>query len=99
MQMDADGNGDALEGEELVGLADWVWSSFHPGGEALSEAQKADESSELLRRLDANGDGRMTFDEFVGWFRRTWASIERYRRGVAQDRLSPPNSVETGDVG
>ena len=82
-QLDTDGNG-ALEGEELVGLAQWVWSSFHPGGEALNEEQKADESSKLLRRLDANGDGQMGFDEFVGWFRRTCAGIERYRRGLAQ---------------
>ena len=81
--LDTDGNG-ALEGEELIGLAQWVWSSFHPGGEALSEEQKADESSKLLRRLDANGDGQMGFDEFVGWFRRTCAAIERYRRGLAQ---------------
>ena len=77
-QLDTDGNG-ALEGEELVGLAEWVWSSFHPGGEALSEEQKADESSKLLRRLDANGDGQCGFDEFVGWFKRTCAAIERYR--------------------
>ena len=28
--------------------------------------------------------GSMGFDEFVGWFRRTCAGIERYRRGLAQ---------------
>ena len=39
-KLDADGNGH-LEGDELVELAEWVWSSFHPGGEALSEEQKA----------------------------------------------------------
>ena len=47
-----------LEGDELVGLAEWVWSSFHPGGDALSEEEKAAESSKLLGRLDANDDGR-----------------------------------------
>ena len=41
----------------LLELAEWVWSSFHPGGEALSEEEKAAESSKLLGRLDANGDG------------------------------------------
>ena len=25
----------------LLELAEWVWSSFHPGGDALSEEQKA----------------------------------------------------------
>ena len=36
--LDADGNG-TLEGDELNGLAEWVWTSFHPGGEPITERE------------------------------------------------------------
>ena len=62
--MDLNANG-VLEGPELVALAQWVWSSFHPGGEPMSAEQKQSESAKLLRRLDADEDGVMTFKEFA----------------------------------
>lgn len=34
--LDLDGNG-VLNGIELMNLANWVWDSFHPGGEPLPE--------------------------------------------------------------
>ena len=67
-KLDANGNG-LLGRDELVELAEWVWSSFHPGGDALSEEEKAAESSKLLGRLDANDDGCISFDEFASWFK------------------------------
>ena len=40
-ELDADGNG-YLEGPELLKLAQWVWSSFHPAGSSpLSEKEMA----------------------------------------------------------
>lgn len=37
--MDEDGNG-VLNGQELVKLANWVFNSFHPDGEAFTDEQK-----------------------------------------------------------
>jgi len=88
-KLDTNGNG-VLDGDEITGLAQWVWSSFHPGGEPLSNELIAQESVKLLGRLDANGDSLLAFDEFADWFRRTCASIERYRRGLAQKNMGRP---------
>merc|ERR1712166_1353681 len=81
-QLDKNGNG-LLEGEELTALGDWVWSSFHPGQNSILAAQEL-EGAKILGRLDANSDGAMSFEEFEGWFRKTCASIEKYRRGLSQ---------------
>ena len=91
-KLDANGNG-VLEGDELLGLAEWVWSSFHPGGVALTADEQQAESAKLLGRLDTNGDGCMSFVEFGAWFKRTCSSIERYRRGLAQGK---PQQVPKG---
>merc|ERR1719305_970614 len=95
-QLDADGNG-VLEGPELFGLSEWVWSSFHPGGQPMSEEEKQTFGAKLLGRLDENSDGMMSFDEFGGWFRRTCASIEKYRRGLAQKKKKPALPLTVGD--
>merc|ERR1712166_344887 len=81
-QLDKNGNG-LLEGEELTALGDWVWSSFHPGQDSILSKQEL-EGAKILGRLDANSDGAMSFEEFEGWFRKTCASIEKYRRGLSQ---------------
>eukprot|EP01051_Picozoa_sp_SAG22_P012857 SAG22_NODE_1376_length_4554_cov_11.791919_4_plen_196_part_00 len=46
-----------LDGDELLNLVDWVFESFHPGGEKMSEGQKDLEVASLLKQLDGNGDG------------------------------------------
>lgn len=71
-QFDVDGNG-LLEGDELVNIGEWLWSSFHAGEEA-SEKKKEAEGLKLLYRQDENGDGVLSFDEFEGWFRKTCAA-------------------------
>ena len=81
-QLDVNSNG-LLEGDELSGLATWVWSSFHPGGQPVSAEFMEQEGAKLLGRLDANGDGAMSFDEFAEWFRRTCESVAQYRRGLS----------------
>jgi len=89
-----DVNGDnVLEGDELIGMAIWVWSSFHPGGKPLTNQEKEEEASKLLTRLDKNGDGFMSFDEFSEWCRKTFVEIERYRKGLA-DRTPKVDQVE-----
>ena len=62
-QLDTDGSG-YLEGEELLHLAEWVWSSFHPDGEPLSDDERAKMSDKLLHRLDENSDGKLSMAEF-----------------------------------
>ena len=34
--------------------------------------------------MDADGDGKLDFDEFAAWFTRTCQSISKYRKGLAQ---------------
>lgn len=93
-QLDLDHNG-ALEGDELLKLAEWVWTSFHPDGEAVSEDQKQDEASKLLRRLDSNKDGKLVFEEFGSWFRGMCTRIAKYRRSRAHKaRIQKANSSQ-----
>ena len=82
-QMDKDGNG-TLDAAEMRELALWVFSSFHPGGEALPADRQQKEADKLTKRLDADGDGKLSFEEFAAWFKRTCAGIAKYRKGLAQ---------------
>ena len=76
--LDADGNG-TLEGDELNGLAEWVWTSFHPGGEPITEREKAKLTRKLLKRIAVKHNGQMTFDDFHDWFLKTCDEIEAFR--------------------
>jgi hypothetical protein len=61
-------------------LADWVWGSFHPGHRRAEAKHSAQLDRELMRRLDASHDGRISFDEFLGWYARVCHEIEAFRR-------------------
>ena len=74
-ELDTNGNG-LLDGDELVQLVEWLWTSCHSIGEPLSDKHRATKVAKLLWRLDANGDGCMSFEEFGGWFERACANIE-----------------------
>ena len=87
-QLDADGNG-FLSGEEIHNLALWVFGSFNPGEKALPKAIREAEANKLMGRLDANADGKIDFDEFEGWFTRTCASIQKFRRAQARKAEQP----------
>ena len=93
-KLDINQNG-LLEGDELLELAEWVWSSFHPGGEPLSGEQQAAEVIKLMGRLDEDADGVMSFDEFGEWFEKTCASVEKFRRGLAQRRTDNRSSASS----
>ena len=84
-QMDKDGNG-TLDAAEMRELALWVFSSFHPDGEALPADRQQKEAEKLTERLDADGDGKLSFDEFAAWFKKTCAGIAKYRKGLAQKK-------------
>ena len=70
-QLDTNSDG-MLDERELLGLADWVWGSFHPGGRPLSQQERRAEADKLLGRLDANQDQQMDFDEFADW----WVAVQ-----------------------
>ena len=91
-QLDTDDNG-LLEGRELVGLADWVWSCFHPGGKPLSDQEKATEGAKLVALLDGDGDSCLSFEEFSGWFREMCVSIHKYRRAQANRKDKPQSET------
>jgi len=82
-EFDRDNNG-VLEGDEVEDLAAWVWKTFHPGGEAVSQEIRETETSKLMPQHDENGDNRMNFQEFESWFKKTCVAIERFRlRGAS----------------
>jgi len=84
-QMDKDGNG-TLDAAEMRELALWVFSSFHPGGDALPADRQQKEAEKLTKRLDADGDGKLSFEEFAAWFKKTCLGIAKYRKGLAQKK-------------
>ena len=102
-QMDKDGNG-VLDMAELLDLADWVWESFHPNGEFVSEAERTTMAGRLLARLDKSGKNAMAFESFAAWFIETCAQIKVFRQKQAKSgklvattaRGSSPDS--TGEV-
>eukprot|EP00658_Telonema_sp_P-2_P055707 TRINITY_DN4426_c0_g1_i1.p1 TRINITY_DN4426_c0_g1~~TRINITY_DN4426_c0_g1_i1.p1 ORF type:complete len:523 (-),score=162.45 TRINITY_DN4426_c0_g1_i1:289-1857(-) len=78
-QLDTNGDG-FLSANELLRLAEWVWASFHPAGEPLSQQRCAEEANQLMLRVDRNQDGQLDFDEFARWFIGTTTRIEAARR-------------------
>jgi len=90
-ELDKDGNG-VLEGDELVPLAEWVWSSFHPDGEPISGAEKKAMVEKLMHRADENDDGQLSLEEFKEYFMKTAASIARFRQRPAQVKAAKERS-------
>ena len=90
-KLDLDDSG-KLEGAELEALTHWVFKSFHPGGQALTAQQVKKQSGKLLKRLDKDHSGSMSFDEFEAWFQRTCRSIQCFKRAqvFSPHCLSPP---------
>ena len=72
-------NNGVLEGAEVEDLAEWVWKSFHPGGEPIPHEIREAEATKLLTRHDDNHDNGMDFTEFESWFKKTCVAVERFR--------------------
>lgn len=88
--LDADDNG-YLEGAEIVAFAEWVYTSFRPNGQPMSDAQKSAEAQKLLRRLDenkGNADGRLSFAEVNLYIARKVEELEvmKRRRRTREER-------------
>ena len=65
-------------------LARWVFKSFHPGGVPVPPEVVAKDVKKLTARLDKDGDGKLSFDEFSKWFTHTCKKIAQFRRRRAQ---------------
>lgn len=81
-EFDKDNSG-ALERGELDNLSLWVFESFHPGGETMTAEQQDKEVQKLLQKMDDNGDGVLSLDEFVSWFRETSEFMSQSNRSKA----------------
>ena len=93
-ELDKDGS-DSLEGDELVALAGWVWSSYHPEGVACSAEEKAAMVEKLMHRLDANEDGKLSFVEFEDYFEETAEAMRRYRMaGIVSNGAAAVQAAE-----
>ena len=48
-------------------LIEWVMPTFQRGKLPLSSMQKSIKINSMLRTMDSNGDGMMSFEEFSHW--------------------------------
>lgn len=51
-----------LEGEELIALIELVFPEFK------TRSEKESQKDQLMKRLDENDDGMLSFEEFANWF-------------------------------
>ena len=83
-----------VKGDELKALTVWVWSSFQLGGVSLTPDELEEEASKIMAHVDENANGKLSFDEFEEYFRRTCKSIEKFRESepahVAKPAASGP---------
>lgn len=83
-ELDKDGS-QFLEKKEVESLAEWVFSSFRPGGKPMAPELKAIEAAHLLKKLDAaagNSDGKISFAEFEGYFNEKIGQIAKFEARV-----------------
>jgi len=75
-----DDNSGYLQGPEMKQLADWIFEAFGRG-HALTDGQNRREDRlgrTLMQRLDADGDGKLTFDEFAKWYADSMTQIKNF---------------------
>ena len=87
-EMDADGSGFLRGAGELAAMVEWVWTSFHPGGEPLAEERRQALSQSLLSKVDTDGNGQVDFAEFEAWFEEVFGQLEVH---------VPPSAPASGD--
>ena len=77
-ELDVDGS-DALDGDELMALAEWVWCSFRPGQE-ISASQRVQEATKLMGRCDTDGNGSIGREEFGKYYEKISGEMCKFRK-------------------
>ena len=71
--------GGELTGGELHALCEWVFEQYHPPGapEAhLDQAHIEQQAEQLLKQIDRDGDGKVSFAEFKHFFSQDFVNVE-----------------------
>lgn len=84
-ELDADKSGMLTSGE-LLELAKWVYQSFQADGNTLPEEQVEREAGRLLKKLDTDNDGGITFDEFVGYYETKLKQAQVFKQAVEKKK-------------
>jgi Ca2+-binding EF-hand superfamily protein len=66
-QLDKDGSG-LLDHEEVKELSRWVYATFTKDNKMLDDKQVETEAGKLVRKLDKDGDGQISLNEFKEFF-------------------------------
>ena len=74
-ELDVDGS-EELDGEEVLVLAEWVWSSFRPG-QVITAEEREQEATKLLRRCDIDENGKIDKGEFGQYYEKICAEMFR----------------------
>ena len=77
VELDEDASG-FLDGSELEILAEWVWSSFHPGGKPVPVHKREDLVKKLTQRVADAPNGQISFDAFEQWFRAIKVAMKKF---------------------
>ena len=81
-----------MKGDELKALTVWVWSSFQLGGVSLTPDELEEEACKIMAHVDENANGKLSFDEFEEYFRRTCKSTQKFRESKPPSH--PPQSPQ-----
>eukprot|EP00656_Telonema_subtile_P051804 TRINITY_DN7065_c0_g1_i3.p1 TRINITY_DN7065_c0_g1~~TRINITY_DN7065_c0_g1_i3.p1 ORF type:complete len:900 (-),score=310.49 TRINITY_DN7065_c0_g1_i3:51-2750(-) len=77
MELDVDKSG-TLSTDEMLALADFLYTSFNTKGEVLDHGQRQIEAEKLVRKLDKDGDGEISFEEFAKFIEDRLEKLEKF---------------------
>jgi len=78
-----------LDGDEMLVLADWIWSVFSLDGSKVRQSDTIRAKNRLLTKFDSNSDGKLDFEEIALWFLETWNSLKK--TGTVKDDFNDVN--------
>ncbi|CAE8623461.1 unnamed protein product [Polarella glacialis] len=84
-ELDVDASG-VLEGKEILVFAEWVFSSFRPEGQPLTDALIKVEAQKLIDRIDGkrgNSDGKLSFTEVDLFIAEKIQQIETFKKNIS----------------